>query len=118
MVFYNAPAFENFCPTNQVTTPVTTQAECVANGNGWTNYADSASAGYCGMNFTCQKVYMSSNDVYDRNVFVALVILGVKKVKADGCRKKLATFHALFWCLTCYLEVIIYKKVIVLPVRM
>jgi hypothetical protein len=90
-VFYNAPAFENFCPVSQVTQTPSTEAECVAAGGGWTsNPAPMASpqgsvalsvptqpAGYCDINFTCQKQFTTANDIYNRNVFVALVILGV-----------------------------------------
>jgi len=92
-VFYNAPSFENFCPVNQVTTAPTTQAECVAQGGGWTSNASyvvpvaapqktapviaTEPAGYCDINFTCQKNFTAANNLYDRNVFVALVILGV-----------------------------------------
>jgi len=96
-VFYNAPAFENFCPVSQVTQTPSTEAECVTVGGGWTNYSAPAQptpvplqlssktspviatepAGYCDVNFTCQKNFTTANDVYNRNVFVALVILGV-----------------------------------------
>jgi peptidoglycan/LPS O-acetylase OafA/YrhL len=66
----------------------------VAVGGGWTNNPSYESpvpsspkgtypiisnqpVGYCDVNFTCQKNFTSANDVYNRNVFVALVILGV-----------------------------------------
>jgi len=82
-VIYNAPAFENFCPVSQVNTTPSTEAECVAQGGGWTSDPSIAPiisnqpAGYCNVNFTCQKQFTAANDVYNRNVFVALVILGV-----------------------------------------
>ncbi len=93
-VFYNVPTFENFCPVAQVTTPPSTQAECVAVGGGWTSNAAYAvpaptpqgtlskvvieqPAGYCDVNFTCQKNFTTADSVYNRNVFVVLVILGV-----------------------------------------
>jgi hypothetical protein len=98
-VFYNAPAFENFCPVSQVTTAPTTEAECVAVGGGWTSNASYVApvpmaqktvpsvisnqpAGYCDLNFTCQKQFMAANSVYNRNVFVVLVILGVLSLVA------------------------------------
>jgi hypothetical protein len=91
-VFYNAPAFENFCPVSQVNTAPATEAECVAVGGGWTSNLVPVQptpkgavapniavepAGYCNVNFTCQKEFTAANSLYDRNVFVALVILGV-----------------------------------------
>jgi hypothetical protein len=84
-VFYNAPVFENFCPVSQVMQTPSTQAECVAHGGGWTAYSNpvpvpqgaTEPAGYCDINFTCQKEFTAANSIYNRNVFVALVILGV-----------------------------------------
>jgi hypothetical protein len=99
MVFYHAPVFDNFCPVSQVTVAPTGEAECVAAGGGWTTYTSPSQpspaapvvmpqkttspviatepAGYCDVNFTCQKNFTSAESVYNRNVFVILVILGV-----------------------------------------
>ena len=101
-VFYNAPTFEDFCPVNQVTTAPSTQAECLAQGGGWTNNAPAPvlpdgtfskvvieqPAGYCDVNFTCQKDFTAASQVYDRNVFVALVILGVLSLVSGFFIKK------------------------------
>jgi hypothetical protein len=103
-VLYNEPTFQNFCPVNQVTTAPATESECVAVGGGWTSYSapfqstpvplqpaykttpvvtpqnsvvQSQPAGYCDINFTCQKQFTNAESVYNRNVFVVLVILGV-----------------------------------------
>ena len=93
-VLYHEPTFENFCPVSQVTKTPSTEAECTSVGGGWTSNASytapvpmaqktvpyvisSQPAGYCDLNFTCQKQFMAANSVYNRNVFVVLVILGV-----------------------------------------
>ena len=84
----------NYCPVNQVTESPTTAAECVAVGGGWTSnvsytapvpvpqkstpvIVSTQPAGYCDVNFTCQKNFTAAESVYNRNVFVVLVILGV-----------------------------------------
>lgn len=87
MVFYHAPAFDNFCPVSQVTETPSTEAECVAVGGGWTSspapqvaaapIVAAEPAGYCNVDFTCQNDFTDAQNVYDRNVFVVLVILGV-----------------------------------------
>jgi hypothetical protein len=103
-VLYHEPTFENFCPVSQVTVAPTTEEECVAGGGGWTSYptplqptpvplqpayktipvvtpqnsvVPNQPAGYCDVNFTCQKQFANAESVYNRNVFVVLVILGV-----------------------------------------
>lgn len=98
-VLYNEPTFQNFCPVSQVTVAPTGEAECVATGGGWTTYTSPSQsspaapvvipqkttfpviatqpAGYCDVNFTCQKQFTNAESVYNRNVFVILVILGV-----------------------------------------
>lgn len=76
------PSWEKFCPQQQVTIQPKNQQECVAKGGAWNDYGAvpkpiSEPTGYCDLNFTCQKNYQSASDLYNRNVFVALVILGL-----------------------------------------
>jgi hypothetical protein len=95
---------------SQVNTTPATEAECVAQGGGWTNYSAPVQptpvplqlssktssaivaepAGYCDVNFTCQKQFTTANDIYNRNVFVALVILGVLSLIAGFFIRKSA----------------------------
>jgi len=101
-VLYQPPTFEAFCPVSQVTQSPSTAAECTAVGGGWTQNAEPAPApkgaivaiqqpaGYCDVNFTCQKNFTAANSVYNRNVFVALVILGVLSLIAGFFIKKSA----------------------------
>lgn len=98
-VLYHEPVFDNFCPVNQVTSSPATEAECVAVGGGWTSNASYTApvpmaqktvpyvisnqpAGYCDVNFTCQKQFATAESVYNRNVFVVLLILGVLSLVA------------------------------------
>jgi len=87
---YKNPTFEAFCPTAQVNKVVPSQSACVEQGGQWNeNIPNGGSttpvsqlkgviipAGYCNLQFTCQNKYEAAQKVYDRNVFITLVILG------------------------------------------
>ena len=86
---YKRPNYEIFCPnTSQVVTIPDNQKACVEQGGQWTNNAYYGKtmapveiqtvppAGYCDMQFTCRNNFESAQKVYDRNVFITLVILG------------------------------------------
>lgn len=95
--FYKSPKYENFCKNEQVRPLIKTQDECVSKGGQWTEtpakeaylYQNEKSApipipapgetigGYCNEYFTCQKDYEGAMKVYNRNLFIILVILGV-----------------------------------------
>ncbi len=88
---YPAPKYEAYCPTEQVINPPTTSAKCVEVGGQWTQNTypkvDSNGEviapqvqGYCNPTFTCQKDYDAVRKVYERNVFVILVVLGVVSI--------------------------------------
>ncbi|MES2953535.1 MAG: hypothetical protein V4674_03155 [Patescibacteria group bacterium] len=88
---YAEPDYQAYCPTEQVTTIPQTQDECVSKGGSWSEnqyYLDKRMPvpagvpaetvrGYCDVNYTCNKNYQSAHDLYQRNVFVVRVILGV-----------------------------------------
>lgn len=88
---FSSPEYNNFCTSQQVNITPQTQNECTAIGGAWTTYPNSVTpptkpvtiqqvtspTGYCDPNFTCQKNYQSSQKVYDKNVFISLVALGV-----------------------------------------
>ena len=91
---YDSPEWEKFCRQEQVTIQPKNQAQCLARGGAWTDNVDYAKGapmparlpageklsepiGWGDLNFTCQKEFNSANQIYNRNVFVALVILGV-----------------------------------------
>jgi len=86
---YKNPVYETFCPnTAQVIENVNTQKQCVDIGGQWNpninyqNYNQSMPVektviqGYCDQQFTCRNNYEAAQKVYDRNVFITLVILG------------------------------------------
>jgi hypothetical protein len=83
---YQEPQYNAFCPnTAQVVTPVTDQAQCVAQGGQWNgnNYQPvpapvdkTVPAGYCDLQFTCNNNFQDAQKIYDRNVFITLVLLG------------------------------------------
>jgi hypothetical protein len=79
-VLYEEPAFTDFCPEKQVNEAITTAESCVAVGGQWNANMPgdkTVPAGYCDVNFTCQKGYDAVNKVYTRNVFVIFVIAGI-----------------------------------------
>ena len=86
---YKNPNYEAFCPTAQVNKVVDNQNACVEQGGQWnenipspvntpvsTIKGQTVQAGYCNLQFTCQNNYEAAQKVYDRNVFITLVILG------------------------------------------
>ena len=90
-VFYPESKYEAYCPREQVTVIPETQDECVAVGGAWTEGPNQKlmrplphtenlsedSFGYCDLSYTCAKDYEKARSLYQRNVFVARVVLGV-----------------------------------------
>lgn len=92
-LIYKASTYDTFCPREQVTEPIENKDSCVAAGGAWSEYGadyygkpvmtrpiiegEKFPSGYCDPNFTCQKNFESANKVYNRNVFILLVVLGV-----------------------------------------
>ena len=94
-VFYKAPKHEVFCPEPQVREAILTQEACLAKGGQWnestypkelyqgeTVPAQPAPTtavevkGYCNEQYTCGKNFEEANKVYNRNVFIFLVVAG------------------------------------------
>lgn len=87
---YKNPLYETFCPTQQVNQAVLDQNSCVAQGGQWNENVPNPGypvptaqmkgvttpTGYCNLQFTCQNNFDAAQKVYDRNVFITLVILG------------------------------------------
>lgn len=84
---YKQPVYENFCPnTEQVIELINTKEQCVSLGGQWNSNIYSAPGvpvekmappqGYCDQQFSCRNDYEASQRVYDRNVFITLVLLG------------------------------------------
>lgn len=85
---YKQPAYDAFCPnTEQVINEINTKEQCVSEGGQWNGNIYTtvpmpvekitpAQQGYCDQQFTCRNDFESARKIYDRNVFITLVILG------------------------------------------
>ncbi len=93
-VIYDEPEYNQFCIEKQVRIIPDTQDSCLALGGQWTEDAyiqktpprggiieqpiiKETKGGFCNPDYTCRQDYRSARDLYERNVFVALVIIGV-----------------------------------------
>ncbi len=82
---YKEPQYDSFIRQQQVVKEITTQEACVAVGGQWTEntYPQPVEKnqiqpkGYCNQDYTNQLNYDAAKKVYDRNVFITLVVLGV-----------------------------------------
>lgn len=89
---YEAPKWEVFCKQEQVNIAPENQKECIDKGGAWNEGGDvtikgnvavptvtpsGERVGWCDVNFTCQKEFNEAQRLYNRNVFVVLVVLGV-----------------------------------------
>ena len=85
---YESPKFENYCQPTQVIEAVTTQDACLAKGGQWNQnaYMEPTVAGKtvingsCDLQYTCRNEYDKASKVYERNIFVILVVLGIALV--------------------------------------
>ncbi len=91
MSVYPAPKYEDFCKAEQVNVQPVTKEACVVIGGQWNESSsvekvvpERASEpqklqtnSYCDTSFTCRKNFEDANNTYQRNVFVALIVLGV-----------------------------------------
>ena len=87
-LFYKEPDYSMYFPPSQVLEPINTKDECLKVGGQWTQYdwsnntpgpksANPQLSGTCDTNFTKQQEYNQAQKVYQRNVFIILVILGI-----------------------------------------
>lgn len=92
---YKEPKYQDFCPDQQIQKPITDQTKCLEAGGQWTEYGpdhykyapreatvaplapEDRPKGYCNEFYTCQKEFEEANKLYNRNVFVILIILGI-----------------------------------------
>lgn len=89
MLVYKEPKWDNFCKQEQVNIIPKTKEECIAKGGQWNegNVAvdrampiekePSPDKNYCNQQFTCAREFEEAQKLYNRNVFVVLVVLGV-----------------------------------------
>jgi len=90
---YKEPKFEDFCQTKQVNIQPGTKEACLKVGGSWTEgpvgkpvpaeidergqVTPATSNSYCDTYYTCQKDFEKADNLYRRNVFLILVLLGV-----------------------------------------
>ena len=84
--FYPEPKFETYCPMR--TENLANPEACVSAGGQWTNNQLSPQEitmavkngnplGWCDPNFTCNANYQQDHGVYNRNVFIVLIVLSL-----------------------------------------
>ncbi|MFC1720911.1 hypothetical protein ACFL0K_01515 [Patescibacteria group bacterium] len=94
-VFYPEPEYTGFCEEKQVRVIPETKESCLEVGGQWTDdkyiqrgiprgegvvdipVIETEREGYCDPDYTCRQEYQDARELYERNVFVILVILGV-----------------------------------------
>lgn len=93
-VFYDKPEYKYFCEEKQVQIIPETQKECLSVGGKWTEdryiqrglptpgevsipVIETERKGWCNPDYTCREEFNVANTVYNRDVFIILVIVGV-----------------------------------------
>ncbi len=72
---YPSPIYSDYCD-EKISTPFTNNSvECEGNNGIWTDYGKGE--GYCDYYSVCSKEYNDVKDVYERNVFIINLILGI-----------------------------------------
>lgn len=90
--FYHAPKYDEFCKADQINVQPTDKNTCVEKGGQWNESStvekpipvdpgmtqkQLQTTSYCDVSFTCRQDFETANNLYQRNVFVTLVILGI-----------------------------------------
>ncbi|MFA6585594.1 MAG: hypothetical protein WCS86_00305 [Candidatus Paceibacterota bacterium] len=89
-LFYKEPDYNTFFPQQQVVEPITNKDACLKVGGQWIEspvYKDGKTVpvpagspqvmSYCNPDFTKQQEFSDAQKVYQRNIFIILVVLGV-----------------------------------------
>ncbi len=89
---YKQPQYDAFCPTEKYNKQYVDKTACVADGGMWTENtvppvpdnqyskpvpAQPVVSGYCNPTYTCGKAFNTAESLYNRNVFIILVIFGI-----------------------------------------
>ncbi len=92
---YVEPNYEKYCPADVYNRAYENKNQCLENGGMWseqvvpvdtkiTNAKKTEITGYCNPTYTCQKKYDGASKLYDRNIFIVLVSLGVLIILAGA----------------------------------
>ncbi len=89
---YKEPVMDNYIKPAQVVEAITTKDKCIRVGGQWSENAypspvakgQTEVQGYCNENYTNQINYDIARKVYEKNVFITLISLGVISLIAGG----------------------------------
>jgi len=89
-LLYKTPTFEAFCPIEITSRAYTDKSMCIDAGGQWNETTSPmdikstqpisepvAITGYCDVTYTCGAQYNDAQSLYNRNVFIIFVILGM-----------------------------------------
>ena len=90
---YKEPVMDNFVKPAQVIEAITTKDKCISVGGQWSENVypnlDSKTTkaevqGYCNENYTKQLNYDAARKVYEKKVFITLIVLGIISLISGG----------------------------------
>ncbi len=80
-MIFSEPDYNTFCPQKQMVIAPENSEQCLATGGSWIEYPKPVKSGeaigYCDQSFSCNQKYQEVSKVYNKNLFVSLVVLGV-----------------------------------------
>jgi len=84
-LIYNNPQYDSYCKNTQVIEAVTVKDICITKGGQWnensymepTVVGKTVVNGSCDLQYTCRNEFNSASRVYERNIFITLVALGI-----------------------------------------
>jgi hypothetical protein len=84
-LIYKAPEYDQFIKPAQIIENIDTKEKCLSIGGQWTeniNYNEDMKSspkqiGWCDPEYTNRNNYESARKIYERNVFITLIVLGV-----------------------------------------
>ena len=101
--FYERPQYEDYCEENLNRIQIDNEGECIQIGGQWTitplrviesEENETKIKGYCDSTYTCRSEFEDVREIYNRNVFIVAVILGLVGVLVGGIKLKLASVSA------------------------
>ena len=87
---YKEPVIDSYIKPTQVVDTLKTKEQCVAVGGQWSenDYPDTKGRtqvdGYCNENYTKQLNYDAARKIYEKKVFITLIILGIISLISGG----------------------------------
>ena len=101
---YPAPVYEAYIPQSQIVTTPENQSDCLSVGGQWTDDQSAPTqdgkvtrTGYCDPEYKARQAYEKARDIYERNVFVILIILGVLSIVLSVMVVNIILIHGFAW---------------------